>query len=406
MKQILVLGAGFAGLWCAVGAQRKLRELGHQRDATVTVVNREPFHNIRVRNYEPDLSDVCIPLADVFEPIGVETVIGEVVEIDTARRRVSVRADAAPSDLAYDALVLALGSELVRPPVPGLAAFGFDVDTYRAAHALDSHLRGLPATRLPGRSTVIVAGAGLTGIEVATEMPERLAHIFGSGLPPKVILVDRQPHVGSDMGEAARPVIESALARLKVETRTGVAITNIERDRVTLSSGEAIECATVVWCAGMRANPLLSKLGLPVDRLGRIAVDEFMRSASIENVFAAGDVARAQIDPAHGSVMSCQYGRPMGRYAGHNVVAYLYDRPMLPLTVDWYVTVLDLGPAGALYTKGFDRQVFATGASAKETKRTINRQRIYPPRNRNPDDILAAAAPIVQAPPVVEQRQV
>jgi NADH dehydrogenase len=89
----------------------------------------------------------------------------------------------------------------------------------------------------------------------------------------------------------------------------------------------------------------------------------------------------------------------MGRYAGHNVVADLFGAPMLPLRIDWYVTVLDLGSWGALYTTGWDRQVKTKGDAAKVTKQTINRQRIYPPLDGNRADLLAAAAPVVQAAP-------
>ena len=125
---------------------------------------------------------------------------------------------------------------------------------------------------------------------------------------------------------------------------------------------------------------------------------------NLANVFAAGDVAAAQCDGAHATVMSCQFARPMGRYAGHNVVADLFGEPMLPLHIDWYVTVLDLGGWGALYTEGWDRQVKTSGAAAKVTKQTINRQRIYPPLNGSRADLLAAAAPSVQAPPPTKAR--
>ena len=91
----------------------------------------------------------------------------------------------------------------------------------------------------------------------------------------------------------------------------------------------------------------------------------------------------------------------MGRFAGHNVVADLVEKPMIPLYIDWYVTVLDLGARGALYTVGWDRQVRSTGFAAKATKETINRQRIYPPRTGSREDLFAAAAPTVQAPPGV-----
>ena len=99
------------------------------------------------------------------------------------------------------------------------------------------------------------------------------------------------------------------------------------------------------------------------------------------------------------SVMSCQHGRPMGRFAGYNVASDLLNQPMQPLRIDKYVTILDLGDWGALYTEGWDRKVVTTGEAAKKTKRLINRERIYPPLNKDRGAILAAAAPIVQAPP-------
>jgi NADH:quinone reductase (non-electrogenic) len=89
-----------------------------------------------------------------------------------------------------------------------------------------------------------------------------------------------------------------------------------------------------------------------------------MRVAGVTNVFAAGDVACCLVDSIHPSVMSCQFARAMGRFAGHNVVADLLGRPMLALRIDQYVTVLDLGTWGALYTVGWNRQVFSTGDEA------------------------------------------
>jgi len=123
----------------------------------------------------------------------------------------------------------------------------------------------------------------------------------------------------------------------------------------------------------------------------------------VAGVYAAGDAARAVLDGTHASVMSCQHGRPMGRYAGHNVAADLIGQPMLPLYIDWYVTVLDLGPWGAGYTGGWDRRVISTRDAAKTTKRTINGQRIYPPLSGDRAEILAAAAPQVQEPPEVRR---
>jgi NADH dehydrogenase len=407
-KQILVLGGGFAGLWSAVGAARKLDELGESAGAVeVTLVNRDPFHGIRVRNYEPDLSPVRVPLDDVLGPIGVRRVEGEVAEIDLTEHRVIVNSAEGQRALRYDRLVFALGSQLFRPPVAGLAEHAFDVDTYRGAARLDEHLRSLTdRPEFAGQFTVVVVGAGLTGIETACEMPARLRAIAaraGTAGPCRVLLVDRNRVVGSDMGESARPVIEEALSSLGVETRLGVDVTSITPGGISFSSGEIIPTATVVWCTGMRANPLTRLFPIEPDPFGRISVDEFLRVRGIPDVFAAGDVARAQVDDRHLSVMSCQHGRPMGRFAGHNVVCDLLGLPMAPLHIDWYVTILDLGPWGAVYTEGWDRHVVAKGETAKKTKQQINGQRIYPPLNRNRGEILAAAAPTIQKPPPIDR---
>jgi NADH:ubiquinone reductase (H+-translocating) len=310
-----------------------------------------------------------------------------------------------PSHRRNHRLVFALGSQLLRPNVPGLAEHGFDVDTYNGAARLNTHLQALPC--LPasaGQLTVVVVGAGLTGLEAATAMPGKLQAVLAQAnttRPCRVILADHQPRVGSDMGESARPIIEEALATLGIETRLGVDIVAIGPAGVMLTSGEEIPAATVVWCAGMRANPLTRLFPVEHDYFGRIPVDAFMRVKGVANVFAAGDVAWAMMDDRHASVMSCQHGRPMGRFAGHNVVCDLFGLPMLPLHIAWYVTVLDLGPWGAVYTEGWDRQVVTTGEAAKQTKRVINCQRIYPPLTRHRQEILAAAAPAVQQPPEI-----
>ena len=405
-KRILVLGGGFAGLWSAVGAARKLDELGHGPDAVeVALINRDAFHNIRVRNYEADLTPVRVPLDDVLGPVGVQRVEGEVAGIDLAGQAVTVTTARGLEILPYDRLVFALGSQLLRPDVPGLAEHAFDVDTYNGAARLNSHIQGLPRRpESPGLFTVVVVGAGLTGIEAATEMPGKLHTVLARAkrmTPFRVILADHNPWVGSDMGEPARPVIEAALTALEIETRLGIDIASISPSGMTLRSGEEVPAATVVWCAGMRANPLTQLFPVEADRFGRIPVDEFMRVQGVANVFVAGDVARAMMDDRHASVMSCQHSRPMGRFAGHNVVCDLFGLPMLPLHVAWYVTVLDLGPWGALYTEGWDRHVVTTGEAAKKTKQVINCHRIYPPLTRNRREILAAAAPVVQQPPEI-----
>ncbi|MGH7096819.1 MAG: NAD(P)/FAD-dependent oxidoreductase [Stellaceae bacterium] len=399
MPRIVIAGAGFAGLWSAVGAARKRAELGRAAaEVEIVVVDRNPWHSIRVRNYESDLGETRVPLAEVLDPIGVTHIAAEVRDIDPANRRIVCSGDGAPESLPYDRLVFALGSRVARPPIPGLDTYAYDVDTYEGASRLNTHIAALPAQKPePGRDTVLVIGGGLTGIEAAAEMPGKLRRAGAAA--PRVILADRQPWIGSDMGAEARQVIDMALTDLGIETRPGISVTAIDTEGAVLESGERIAAATVVWCAGMQAHPLTGRFPVARDRFGRVPVDPFLKIKGMAAEFATGDTAWFAIDGERPNVMSCQHGRPMGRFAGHNVVCDLLGLPMLPLRIDWYSTILDLGPWGAVCTAGWQRRVVATGVAAKRTKELINCQRIYPPRSADPGELFAAAAPVLQDPP-------
>jgi len=292
MRRIVVLSGEFAGLWSAVGAARKLDELRITPDQVeVVLIDRTDWHAIRVRNYEADLADVRVRFDEILPPIGVRRVRGEVKDIDLDQRRIGV--DSLSEPIGYDRLVFALGSQLARPVLPGLMEQAFDVDTCEGAVRLEEHLAALrsrPASR--GRRTVLVVGAGLTGIEVATEMPARLAPIGGG----RVILADHAPWIGSNMGEEAREVIDRALAALNVETRPGFAVASVDADGARLESGERIDAGTIVWCAGMRSHPLTSRFPVPLDGFGRLPVDQCLKVKGLNAEFAAGDCAWLEID--------------------------------------------------------------------------------------------------------------
>jgi NADH dehydrogenase len=401
-QQLVVLGGGFAGLWAAIGAARKLDELGIGPDrVAVTLVDKSAFHSIRVRNYETELAGTRVAFDEVLPPIGVGRIEAEVGDVDLAGRQVVFTGGREP--LPYDRLVLALGSRVVRPPIPGLAEYTFDVDTYDAASLLNAHIAALPARPpSPGRDTVLVIGGGLTGIEAAAEMPVKLRSAFGADprVSPRVVIADRQPWIGSDMGEEARAVIDEALSSLGVEERPGVAVAAIDPTGATLATGERIAAETIVWCAGLQAHPLAARFPVERDRFGRLPTDALLKIKGMKAEFAAGDIGWFPIDGgAHSCVMSCQHGRPIGRFAGHNVVCDLLGLPMLPLDIEWYTTILDLGAWGAVCTAGWERRVAVKGAAAKRTKMTINRERIYPPRSGDRREILDAAAPVIQPPP-------
>jgi NADH dehydrogenase len=394
-QRILIIGAGFAGLWSALGAARLL-DLAGKADGSIEValIAPEPSLHVRPRLYEINPASMKSPLRDIFAITGIRFIQGKVQQIHTKAREVdAVDADGKPFKLGYDRLVLATGSTLFRPDIPGLREHSFNVDQIEEATRLERHLvnlQNLPDT--PARNTVVVAGGGFTGIETAAEMPARLRSILGDQAI-RVIIVERADAIGPELGAGPRPVIQRALDELGVEIRLNAAVASIDADGLTTADGERIDSKTVIWTAGARANQLTEQIEAERDRFGRLHVAADLRVMGVENVFATGDVAFAATDnEGNHAAMSCQHAMNLGRSSGHNVAADLIGRPTIAYSQPKYVTCLDLGPWGAVYTEGWDRQVKLMGAEAKKLKHQINSQWIYPPR-ADRAEIFAAADP-------------
>lgn len=382
--RLVIIGAGFAGMYAALSAAR-LRDIQGTtpEELEIALVSPEPRLVVRPRLYERNPETLAAPLADVLKAIDVVYVQGSVDAVDTGSRTVQiVNQKGSREPLSYDRLVVATGSRLFRPDIPGLAEHGFSVDSLDDAVALDKHLHGLaqrPAGN--GRDTVVVVGGGFTGIEAGTEMPGRLREILGKDAKIRVVIVDRNSAIAPDMGAGPRPIIEDALRKLGVETRLGVGVDSLDASGITLSSGERIEAATVIWAAGMRAAPLTAQISAERDNFGRLVVDRDLRVPGVQGVFATGDAARAACDDdGNDALMSCQHATRMGAFAGNNAAAELLGVPSQPYHQKAYVTCLDLGEAGALFTRGWERKVEMVGDVAKKTKQEINTVWIYPPK--------------------------
>jgi len=382
-QKIVIVGSGFAGMMAALGAARLRDEKGvTPEQLSISVISPEPSMVIRPRLYERNPETMVAPLGDVFAATGVSHYPGSVEAIDSVAGTVAIAGpDGQRNSLPYDRLVLAAGSQGFQPPIPGLAEHGHSTTQLDDAVKLDRHLHALASQPdSPARNTVVVAGAGFTGLEVATEMPSRLREILGEDTDIRVIIVDRGAHVAADMGDEARSYIEECLAGLGVEVRLGSGIVELDRDGVTLDNGDRIEAATVVWSAGMRASPLTAHLPAERDNLGRILVEPDLRVPGAPHIFATGDTAKASTDGnGNFSLMSCQHARRLGAFAGHNAAADLLSEPTLPYDQPSYVVCLDLGPDTAVFTRGWERKVELTGAQAKGVKTEINSIWIYPP---------------------------
>jgi len=381
--RLVIVGAGFAGMYAALSAAR-MRDLAAiaPDDFEIALIAPEPTLVIRPRLYEAHPESLTAPLGGVLDAVEVRYVRGRVESIDPDAHSLEFRdANGAAKTMIYDRVVIATGSELFRPPIPGLKNHSFSVDTLDDAMKLDRHLHVLadrPVSR--ARNTVVVVGGGFTGIEVATEVPARLRKILGADAEIRIVMVERNKAIAKDMGDGPRPIIEKALSDLGIETRTGTGVVSLDEAGVLLDSGERIDSSTVIWAAGIRAAPLTSKIAAERDNFGRLLVDDVLRVPNVPGVFATGDAAKAASDDlGHYALMSCQHATRMGAFAGNNAAADLLGIPPTPYHQRAYVTCLDLGAAGALVTRGWDRRVEMVGADAKKLKAEINTVWIYPP---------------------------
>ncbi|MGY2170398.1 NAD(P)/FAD-dependent oxidoreductase [Pseudomonas gingeri] len=397
MKQhILIVGAGFAGVWSALSAARQLDLNGRSDDVRISVLAPQPELRIRPRFYEPDVHEMKASLVALFDATGIHFIEGQADRIDTATRRVEyLGPDGARAGLNYDRLVLATGSQVVRPKLEGVE-HAFDVDSIEAACALEKHLKALGnQPESPARNTVIVCGGGFTGIETATEMPARLRAVLGEHAKVQVIVVDRGNAIGAAFGQGISPSIAQASADLGIEWCLDASVASVDSNGVTLADGRRIEAKTVIWTVGFRANPLTAQIPGERDPLGRLYVDPHLKVLGQDAVYAAGDVAYAATDElGNVAAMSCQHAISLGRHAGNNVAAELIGVPVKPYSQPKYVTCLDLGTWGAVYTEGWDRQLKLVKDEAKQLKTSINTVWIYPPAAERAT-ALASADPLI-----------
>ncbi|MBH3455874.1 NAD(P)/FAD-dependent oxidoreductase [Pseudomonas monteilii] len=391
---ILIIGAGFAGVWSALSAARLLDQ-AQRDDLSISVLAPQAELRIRPRFYEANAHTLKAPVGELFEVVGVRFITGNAEAIDADARSVSyIDSHGQRHQIAYDRLILAAGSQVARPAVPGLAEHTFDVDQMESAVRLEQHLTGLVALPAsPARNTVVVCGGGFTGIETATEMPARLRAVLGDDV--RVLLVDRGASIGAALGEGIKPSIVAASQQAGVEWLTNTSVVAVDAGGVTLDNGEYIASSTVIWTVGVNASPLTAQVAGERDNFGRLKVDDHLKVVGQQHIYATGDTAWAAVDEVgNHALMTCQHAIPMGRHSGNNAMADLLGVAPVVYRQPKYVTCLDLGEWGAAYSEGWERELKLQGQEGKDLKRQINSVWIYPPA-ADRAVALAAADPMI-----------
>ncbi|MFB6813710.1 NAD(P)/FAD-dependent oxidoreductase [Streptomyces sp. NPDC056347] len=362
--RIVVLGAGYTG---AIAAGRLARRL-HPEDVTITLVNPEPDFVERVRLHQlaagQDLRHR--PFSGMFAGTGVELKLAKVTAVHVERRTVALAAPdgAGQEELGYDTLVYALGSGWDDGGVPGAAEHAHEISGRPGALRLRDRL----ATLAPGRSVVVV-GAGLTGLEAATEIAE--------ARPDLDVVLTARGALGDRLSAKGRAHLRKVVDGLGITVHERTPVDAVEADRVVTADGRSLPADVTVWTTGFAVHPIARATALEVTDRGRIVVDGTMRSVSHPEVYAVGDAAMAVGPGGEPLRMSCASGVPMAWQAADAIAARLAGVKVPRVPIRYFQQCVSLGRKEGLiqFVTADDRAVdrAMTGRVAARYKELICR---------------------------------
>jgi NADH dehydrogenase FAD-containing subunit len=355
--RIIVLGAGYTGAIAAGRLARRLRP----EDVDITLVNAEPDFVERVRMHQlaagQDLK--ARPLAEILRGTGVTLRIAKVAAVDTDRRTVALTDG---SELEYDTLVYALGSGWHTQGVPGTAEHAHDITGRAGALRLRERLASLAAGQ-----HVLVVGAGLTGVEAATEIAE--------ARPDLDVALAARAGLGDWLSPKGRRHLRKVCGRLGITVHEHTRVTAVEADRVSTADGTVLPAEATVWTAGFAVHPIARATTLKLADTGQIVVDDTMCSVSHPEVYAIGDAALVMGPGDKPLRMSCASGVPTAWQAADAIAARLTGGKVPHVSIRYFNQCVSLGRRDGLiqYVTADDRAKNAalTGRLAATYKEVI-----------------------------------
>ena len=336
--RVVIVGAGFAGF----NAARELSRLVGSTTEIVVINSTDYFLYLplmpQVTGGLVEPAHIRVSLLDRLRKI--RFVLGTVNHVDPSPNAKVVSwagPEGSAGQVHYDRLILTAGSVNKLLPIPGVAdhAVGFRTIA-EAAYLRDHIIRQLelaavatdPAERA-ARCTFVVVGAGYTGTEVTAHgqlMTSRVARRLPglAGQEIRWMLLDLAPRVLAELDPRLSKTAERVLRRRGVEVLTGESIAQAGDGYVQLTTGDKFVTRSLIWCVGVRADPLVDGLDLPTNR-GRLVVDEFMAVPGAPSVYACGDCAAVPDLTRPGQVcgMTAQHAQRQGKLVAHNVAASL-----------------------------------------------------------------------------------
>ncbi|EFC81400.1 NAD(P)/FAD-dependent oxidoreductase [Parafrankia sp. EUN1f] len=360
--KVIVVGSGYAGLGVLQYLEARLP--AHAADlALVSPVDHLLYTSLLPQVAAGDIEPRHLAVSVRGTLRRTVSHLGHVTEIDPAARNVTVLSRAGvPFTLAWDRLVLAPGAHTRTFDIPGLAEHGLGMKNLAEAVFLRDHVlrqmayadAAVHEAERRAHCTFVVVGAGYTGTELAAQM--RRFTMKALAQFPRLrsdqvrwLLLDLAPKVLPELDEHLGIGASRVLRERGVEVRLKTSVQQVRPDSVTLTSGEVIATHTLVWCAGVTPNPLVSSFGAETVR-GRLVVDERFRVPGHAGMFALGDAA-AVPDSTRGGVpagQTAQNAVRQGTAAGRNIAASLGYGAMHPYQHRDLGFVVDLGGADAV----------------------------------------------------------
>ncbi|MEH7334162.1 NAD(P)/FAD-dependent oxidoreductase [Neobacillus drentensis] len=384
--KIVILGAGYGGLMTTV----RLQKLVGINEADIVLVNKNDYHYETTWLHEASAGTlhhdkVRYDIRDVIDRSKVDFIQDTVVEIKKDEKIVVLE----KGEVHYDYLVISLGGEPETFGIKGLKEYAFGITNINSSRQLREHIEYQFATynmeeeKNDNRLSIVVGGAGFTGIEFLGELTNRipeLCHEYDVDYNKvKIICVEAAPTVLPGFDPELVNYAVSQLERKGVEFLIGTAIKEATPDGITVAKGEEepreIKAGTVVWAAGVRGNSIIEKSGFEAMR-GRVKVTPELRVPGFDDVFIIGDsslVINEEINRPYPP--TAQIAMQQGDLVARNLAALVRNKTELEtFTFDNKGTVCSLGEDDAIGVV-FGKKI--TGAKASFMKKVVDNRSLY-----------------------------
>lgn len=325
-SHIVILGAGYAGLVCALETRKKMSE----DDAKITLVNKHNYHQLITQLHETAVGArtdraTRISLPKLLQGKDIDFVKASVQSIHPEQKMVRFTDG---ETITYDFLVVALGSETEYFGVPGMREHAFTLKSLNQARLIRAHIESCfaryPLERKESLLRFVVGGAGFSGIELVGEfadaMPKFAAEAGIDYSLVEIYNVEAMPGILPGFDPELVAAAEESLKSRGVRFLTGTPIVGVEPGRVLLKTGDVIETETLVWTGGVRGNQIVVDAGFETEPRGRAKVDAHLCSVNYPDVYILGDSALVLSDTGRPMPPTAQIAWEMGSHAARSLL--------------------------------------------------------------------------------------